>query len=68
MTNDFLKKSKIKGTRQMTQNNDVVYGEHALPLHPNNVGLIRSRGHFPKGGYDVPDGATNQGSAPTPAV
>ena len=32
------------------------------------VGLIRSRGHFPKGGYDVPDGATNQGSAPTPAV
>ena len=32
------------------------------------VGLIRSRGHFPKGGYDVPDGATNQESAPTPAV
>ena len=29
------------------------------------MGLIRSRGHFPKGGYDVPDGATNQGSAPT---
>ena len=33
-----------------------------------DVGLIRSRGHFPKGGYDVPDGATNQESAPTPAV
>ena len=32
------------------------------------LGLIRSRGHFPKGGYDVPDGATNQESAPTPAV
>ena len=32
------------------------------------VGLIRFCGHFPKGGYDVPDGATNQESAPTPAV
>ena len=34
----------------------------------STLGLIRSRGHFPKGGYDVPDGATNQESAPTPAV
>ena len=36
--------------------------------HVRRLGLIRSRGHFPKGGYDVPDGATNQESAPTPAV
>ena len=37
-------------------------------VHVQALGLIRSRGHFPKGGYDVPDGATNQESAPTPAV
>ena len=39
-----------------------------LELSNPKMGLIRSRGHFPKGGYDVPDGATNQESAPTPAV
>jgi site-specific DNA recombinase len=31
------------------------------------LGLIRSRGHDPKGGYDVPH-AREQGSAPAPAV
>ena len=32
------------------------------------VGLIRFRGHFPKGGYDVHDGHTNQEPATPPAV
>ena len=31
------------------------------------VGLIRSRGHVPKGGYDVPNGS-NHTSAVTPAI
>ena len=32
------------------------------------LGLIRFRGHFPKGGYDVHDGHTNQEPATPPAV
>ena len=31
------------------------------------MGLIRSRGHVPKGGYDVPNGS-NHTSAVTPAI
>ena len=31
------------------------------------MGLIRSRGHVPKGGYDVPNGS-NHTSAVTPAM
>ena len=31
------------------------------------LGLIRSRGHVPKGGYDVPNGS-NHTSAVTPAI
>ena len=32
------------------------------------VGLIRFRGHFPKGGYDVHDGQPNREPATPPAV
>ena len=32
-----------------------------------DLGLIRSRGHVPKGGYDVPNGS-NHTSAVTPAI
>ncbi|MHC4831002.1 MAG: hypothetical protein ACYTFT_11720, partial [Planctomycetota bacterium] len=32
------------------------------------VGLIRFRGHFPKGGYDVHDGDHEAVPAPAPAV
>ena len=32
------------------------------------LGLIRFRGHFPKGGYDVHDGQTNQEPATPPGV
>ena len=33
-----------------------------------SLGLIRFRGHFPKGGYDVHDGQTNQEPATPPGV
>ena len=33
----------------------------------HTLGLIRSRGHVPKGGYDVPNGS-NHTSAVTPAI
>ena len=39
----------------------------ALWLHERMLGLIRSRGHVPKGGYDVPNGSTHT-SAVTPAI
>ena len=31
------------------------------------LGLIRSRGHVPKGGYDVPNGSTHTSAVP-PAI
>ena len=34
----------------------------------NTVGLIRFRGHIPKGGYDVHDGQNNEAPASAPAV
>ena len=39
---------------------------HEGPVPPG-VGLIRSRGHVPKGGYDVPNGS-NHTSAVPPAI
>ena len=32
------------------------------------LGLIRFRGHIPKGGYDVHDGQNNEAPASAPAV
>jgi hypothetical protein len=34
----------------------------------DELGLIRFRGHLPKGGYDVPNAREPERSAPTPAV
>ena len=56
--------------------NPFFFGTSAEPLfgvfHPAKsstaqLGLIRSRGHVPKGGYDVPNGS-NHTSAVTPAI
>ena len=38
-----------------------------FPPGTSKLGLIRSRGHVPKGGYDVPNGS-NHTSAVTPAI
>ena len=39
----------------------------SLSVEYNKLGLIRFRGHVPKGGYDVPNGS-NHTSAVTPAI
>ena len=59
--------SRLRAVREGFFELCIRVGEHALHALME-LGLIRFRGHFPKGGYDVPDGATNQESAPTPAV
>ena len=40
---------------------------HEQGIIHRGLGLIRSRGHVPKGGYDVPNGS-NHTSAVTPAI
>ncbi len=46
----------------------VPYADFNLLKLPECVGLIRFRGHIPKGGYDVHDGQNNEAPASAPAV
>ena len=43
-------------------------GVSARTMHRWRVALIPSRGHFPKGGYDVHDGHRHQGPARAPDI
>jgi hypothetical protein len=45
-----------------------LYDKHDTEVTHAIMGLIRFRGHVPKGGYDVPNGQSGWWPAPSPAV
>ena len=65
----FMAQFGIHGDPEVSNRwrNATISDDPVVWSNTRGLGLIRSRGHVPKGGYDVPNGS-NHTSAVTPAI